>query len=146
MSILPDPTQVALNMVPFAVAIVGMYYIILKPLIAYLEDRDVAISSGLEEAEKIEIRIAEKMAAYEVELDKAKAEVATLRNDHRLEAQQAYEGVLAEARSAADSEIGEAITQIQTARSAAAKALKGSSEDLAQQVASQVLGREVAAR
>lgn len=146
MSILPDPTQMALNMVPFLVAIVGMYFIILKPLIAYLEERDSAIAGGLAEAEEIEVRISEKMEAYEVELVKARTEVATLRNDQRVEAQQAYDGVLAQARSAAEAEVGEALIQIEATRSAAAQTLKASSTELAQQVATQVLGREMAAR
>ena len=146
MSILPDPTQMALNMVPFLVAILGMYFIILKPLIAYLEERDSAIAGGLAEAEEIETRISEKMEAYEIELGKARAEVATLRNDQRAEAQQAYDGVLAEARSAAEAEVDEAIAQIEATRSAAAQTLEASSTELAQQVASQVLGREMAAR
>jgi F0F1-type ATP synthase membrane subunit b/b' len=146
MSILPDPTQMALNMVPFLVAILGMYFIILKPLIAYLEEREAAITGGRLEAEEIEVRIGEKMSAYEAELSRAKTEVAALRNDHRAEAQEAYSGVIAEARAEAEAEIAEAVTQIQATRSAAGETLKQGSTLLAQQVATQVLGRQVAAR
>jgi F0F1-type ATP synthase membrane subunit b/b' len=126
MSILPDPLQTALNMVPFLVAILGMYFIILKPLIAYLEEREAAISGGRIEADKIQGRIDEKMDAYEAELARAKVEVATLRGEQRAEAQVAYDGVMTQA--------------------AAAKTLKASSAQLATQVASQVLGRPLEAR
>ena len=86
------------------------------------------------------------MAAYEAELQSARAEVAALRMDQRAEAQAAYETVLAEARAAADSEINTALGEIAATREAAAKTLKTSSEELALQVAGRVLGREVAAR
>ena len=123
-----------------------IYFIILKPLFAYLEVGVAAISSGRTEAEGIEAQIAEKMAAYEAELDKAKGEIATLRNEQRAEAQAAYDGVLAQARTEADGQVGEAVTSIEATRAAAAQTLQGTSAELAQQVASQVLGRELAAR
>lgn len=146
MSILPDPLQTALNMVPFLVAILGMYFIILKPLIAYLEEREAAISGGRIEADKIQGRIDEKMDAYEAELARAKVEVATLRGEQRAEAQVAYDGVMGQARKSAEGEIDEALGAIEQTRSAAAKTLKASSAQLATQVASQVLGRPLEAR
>jgi len=146
MSILPDPMQMALNMVPFLAAVFGMYFIILKPLIAYLDERDAAIEGGRAEAEEIEARIGEKMATYEQQLATAKADVATLRNDQRAQAQSAYDAVIAQARTAAEAEINEAVVQISATRDAAAETLKASSEELATQVAGQVLGRQVASR
>ena len=53
MNIIPDPLQVLLNTVPFLVAIVGMYRIILRPMLDYLLGRDSAVSSGHDEAERI---------------------------------------------------------------------------------------------
>jgi F-type H+-transporting ATPase subunit b len=146
MSILPDPIQMALNMVPFAVAIVGMYFIILKPMIAYLEEREQAIRGGREEAEEIEARITEKMETYEAEVQSARAEVAALRMDQRAVAQAAYDEVIAAARAKADGQINEALVEIKATREAVAETLKSSSADLALQVAGRVLGREVAAR
>ncbi len=146
MSILPDPLQTALNMLPFLVAVVGMYYIILKPMIAYLAEREDAIKGGRAEAEKIEVRIIEKMATYDAELEGARAEVASLRMDHRAEAQAAYNGVIAAARAAAEVQISEALGEIHASRDAAAQTLRKSSEELAVQLAGQVLGRDLVAR
>lgn len=146
MSILPDPTQMALNMVPFLVAILGMYFIILKPLVAYLEEREAAITDGRLEAVEIEVRISEKMSAYEAELSRAKTEVAVLRNEHRAAAQEAYSEVIAQARAETEAEIAEAVAEIQAMRSAASETLMQSSAQLAQQVATRVLGRQVAVR
>jgi len=145
-NIIPSLLPMALNLLPFLVAIVGMYYIILKPMVAYLEERETAISQGLQEAEKIEAQIKERMVAYEAELERAKGEVAALRAERRAEAQAAYDEVLAGARSDAEAQIEAAVKKIDAARAAAATALKASSEDLAIQAAGQVLGRQLAAR
>jgi F0F1-type ATP synthase membrane subunit b/b' len=95
MNIIPDPLQVLLNTLPFLVAVVGMYRIILKPMLSYLLERDVAIKGGHTEAARIEGEIADRMAEYEAKLAAARDEIGTLRADKRAEAQGQYDVAIA---------------------------------------------------
>jgi len=146
MTIIPDPFQVFLNIFPFLVAILGMYHIILKPMVAYLDERNEAIEGGKSEAVAMEEQINDRVDAYDAELLRARQEIATLRADRRAEAQVAYDGVLDGVRTEADASITASLSEIQTARSAAEASLKTSVEELAASAADRVLGRELVTR
>jgi F0F1-type ATP synthase membrane subunit b/b' len=141
MNIIPDPLQVALNMLPFLVAIVGMYLIILKPMLTYLLEREVAIQSGHDEAARTETEINNRMAQYEQQLAEAREEVIALRASKRAEAQVKYDEVIAKARTQAEAQITSAVGEIGEARSAASIQLKVMSGEIADKIANQVLGR-----
>ena len=145
MNIIPDPLQVLLNTLPFMVAIVGMYRIILKPMLAYLLDRDLAISGGQDEAQRIEAEIKDRMTAYEEKLVDARAEIASYRAQKRAEAQQQYDDRVGAARAEAETQIEAALGEITAAKEAAASQLKTMSGEIADQVAGQVLGRPLSA-
>lgn len=144
MEIIPDLVQVLLNTIPFLTTVLGMYYIIFRPMIAYLEDRDLAIEGGRTEAAEIEEKIRARMNDYEERLAVARAEVSALRASRRIEAQAAYSAVVSEARAEADAKIAQVIGEISIARDAASTQLKGLSGEIADQVAGQVLGRSIA--
>jgi F-type H+-transporting ATPase subunit b len=143
MSIIPDPIAVLLNVVPFLIAIMGMYYIILKPMVAYLDERNEAIEGGKNEAAVIEERIVERTNDYDVQLAAARQQIAGLRSDRRAEAQDAYESVIADVRQETEGSIAKAIDEIQAARAGAEATLQQSADELANAVAERVLGREM---
>jgi len=145
MNIIPDPLQVLLNTLPFLVAILGMYRIILKPMLAYLLGRDVAIRVGHEEAARIEEEIKTRMADYEAKLLAARAEIASYRAEKRADAQQQYDERVGAARADAEAQIQTALGEIAAAKEAAASQLKTMSGDIAEQVAGRVLGRSLSA-
>ena len=145
MNIIPDPLQVLLNTLPFMVAILGMYKIILQPMLEYLLERTGAIKSGHDEAARIETQIQDRMADYESKLAQARDEIAVLRAEKRADAQSKYEAVVAEARTEAEAQIEGAIGEISAAKEAASAQLKTMSGDIADQVAGQVLGRPLSA-
>ena len=145
MEIIPNIQQVLLNMLPFLVAILGMYKIILKPMLDYLLDRAGAIKGGHDEAARVESQIQERMSEYEAKLAQARDEVTALRAEKRSDAQAKYETVVAEARSEAEAQIETAIGEINAAKEAASAQLKTMSGDIADQVAGQVLGRPLSA-
>ena len=145
MNIIPDWTQVLLNTVPFLVAIVGMYFIILKPMLNYLLEREEAVRGGHDEADRIETEIKDRMAEYERKLAAARAEVAAYSAEKRAEAHGEYETRVGAAREAAEAQIESALGEISAAREAASAQLKTMSSDIADQVAGQVLGRSLSA-
>ena len=150
MNIIPDlsfslTNLVLWNALPFLVALFGMYRIIFKPMLGYLEERDAAITEGKDEAGRIEERISARMKDYDSMLEQAKSDVTALRANRREEAQTAYDAVVARARQTADAMVKDAVREISTASDATAAELRTQADLLAQQVAGQVLGREVAA-
>lgn len=145
MNIIPDPLQVLLNTLPFLVAVVGMYMIILKPMLAHLLARETAISGGQDEAARIEAEIRDRMSAYDKRLVEARDEIATLRSERRAEAQAQYDEIVGKARSEAEAKVEAAVGEIAAAKDAAAVQLKAMSGEIAEQVAGQVLGRSMAA-
>ncbi len=145
MNIIPDPLQVLLNTLPFLVAVVGMYMIILKPMLAHLLARETAISGGQDEAARIEAEIRDRMSAYDKRLVEARDEIATLRSERRAEAQAQYDEIVGKARSEAEAKVEAAVGEIAAAKDAAAAQLKTMSGEIAEQVAGQVLGRSMAA-
>ena len=144
MSIIPNPVAVLLNILPFFLAIVGMYRIILKPMVAYLDERNDAIEGGKQEAADIEARITERADEYEARLAQARQTVSGLRADRRAESQGAYDAQIAQVRSDADTAISSALDEINAARTVAAATMKQNVDDLANAVAGRVLGRELA--
>lgn len=144
MSIIPDPVAVLLNILPFFLAIVGMYRIILKPMVAYLDERNDAIEGGKQEAADIEARITERADEYDARLAQARQTVSGLRADRRAESQEAYDAQIAQVRSDADTAISSALDEINAARAVAAATIKQNVDDLAKAVAGRVLGRELA--
>jgi F-type H+-transporting ATPase subunit b len=144
MEIIPDLVQVLLNTLPFLTTVLGMYYIVFRPMINYLEARDEAIQGGRAEAEAIEELIRQRMDEYEQRLAVARIEVTALRATRRVEAQAAYADVVSEARVEADAKVAQVVSEIAAARDAAKAQLKGLSGEFADQVAGQVLGRPIA--
>ena len=141
MNIIPDPLQVGLNMLPFLVTIVGMYLIILKPMVEYLLERAVAIQGGHDEAARIEAEITTRMSEYELQLAQAREEVVALRAAKRAEAQAKYDEVISQARAEAEVQIASAVGEIGVAQNAASTQLKVMSGEIADKIANQVLGR-----
>ena len=145
MNIIPDLLQVLLNTLPFLVAIVGMYRIILSPMLDYLLGRESAITSGRDEAARIEEEIARRMSEYDAKLAEARAEVAAIHAAKRADAQAKYDERVGQARAEAEAKIEAAVGEINVAREAASQQLKAMSGDIADQVAVQVLGRSLTA-
>ncbi len=145
MEIIPNMKQVLLNTLPFLVAILGMYTIILKPMLEYLLERTAAIKSGHDEAARIEKQIQDRMTDYEAKLAQAREEIAVLRAEKRADAQAKYDVAVAEARTDAEAKIEAALGEIGAAKDAASTQLQTMSGEIADQVAGQVLGRPLSA-
>ena len=106
-------------------------------------ERAAAISSGHDEASRIESQIQDRMSEYEAKLAQAREEIATLRAEKRADAQSKYDEVVASARADAETQIETALGEINVAKEAASAQLTSMSGEIADQVAGQVLGRSV---
>ena len=145
MDITPNPTIIALQVVPFLVTILGLYSIIFKLMLAHLEGREDAIDGAKGRAAELEKQLADRAAEYEAKLTAARAEMAELRASKRNEALAEADALVSAARAEAEAEIDAALSGVRAEADEARGALKGQAAVLAGHIASQVLGRPVAA-
>ena len=143
MSIIPDPILALLQVLPFLVLMLGLHFILFKPMLAYLEARDHATVGARHEAEALAAKAEAKLRDYEQALEKARNEVAEFRAARRAEAQKVYTAKVASAREAADKRLGSAMATIATESREARSQMGGRARALAVDAASQVLGRPV---
>lgn len=144
MEIIPTPFVVLLQLFPFGLTALALYYILFKPMLAYLDERTAAIEGERQKASQLEERVNARMAEYEARLEKAQAEVADLRTTRRAEAVAQYNALINEARQKAEAQVAVALEQLGTEREAARASLEQTAAGLGAQIATRVLGRDVA--
>lgn len=138
-----NPILIALQVIPFLVVLVGLHFIIFKPMLRLLADREKAIVQDRKDAEKLEGEVQQKMDELEERLAQAKAAANADRRERREEIRQREEEILAEARAEADQMVDQARAEIEREAEAARRTLREESETLARDVATSVLGRAV---
>ena len=144
MEIMPNPVMTALSAIPFLVTILGLYFIIFKPMLQYLDDRLKAMEGGAAEAQALEARITEQSAEYDEKLKAARTQLTELRTRLRAEAEAEVEARLSATRAEAEAEIEAARASIQAEADAARASLEDTARALAGNIAGQVLGKTVA--
>ena len=145
MEITPNPTLIALQVVPFMVTLLGLYVIIFKPMLAHLDGREDAIEGAKGRAAELQRQLAERAAEYEEKMNAARMEMAELRAARRTDALAEADALVSAARAEAEAEIEAAVSTVQAEAAQARGALKGQAAVLAGHIASQVLGRPVSA-
>ncbi len=143
-SFMPNPVMVGLQTVPFLLTVGGLHFLIFKPMLEYLEGRDDAIEGAGGRAKELEAKLAARAEEYEKKLHAAKVGINEMRAERRAVAASEAASIVAAARAEADAEIEAAIARITTERDAARSALATTSQQLADQIAAQVLGRAAA--
>lgn len=138
--------MILLQLVPFLVAIGGLYLIIFKPMLAMLAEREKNIHGFKREAELLQEEVAAKVTELETRLVEARAEASAERAQLRQQAADAEGEILAAARAQADQLLGEARSKIAEERDAASAQLRSSAATLSQQIAGAVLGRPVSGK
>lgn len=145
MEIFPTPALAAVMVVPFLVTFLALRFILFKPLVAYLEAREAARTHALEEARALETQVAERTADLHKRLEAAHSEMVAHRMAERAKALEIESEIIADARTTADAHIGRALTEIQQSAATARQSLGTTASTLSNEIAAQVLGRELRA-
>ncbi len=138
-----DPVLIVLQLFPFLAVLVGLHFIIFKPMLRLLEEREKNIVKDREVAALEEARVKEKMDELEEKLARAKAKANEERKTLREEIRRGEQEILDRARAEGDALVADARTQIETERKAASRALREETDALANEIATSVLGRSV---
>ncbi len=143
MRIIPDLTHTILLTIPFFVAIFGMYAILWRPLIDWMDEREGLESKAKKEAAELEDAAGDQLARIESRLAESQREAMELRSTARERALSKEAEIVAAAREKAEKRVDEEIQRLETEREAAQHALKETASSLSQAIASRVLGREL---
>lgn len=130
-----------LQVIPFLLAVVGLHFIIFKPMLANLKEREEGIHGLKKTAEGLQDQVEDRVAALEEKLAQARAEAAAERGRLRAEAAVAESGILDAAHARAVQIVKEAREELARDREAARAQLAASADELSRAIAAQVLGR-----
>jgi F-type H+-transporting ATPase subunit b len=145
MNVIPDPTLILLQAIPFGITLIALYFILFKPMLAYLDERADATIGARQKAKELEALAEEKALALQGELKKAQVEIGAIRTQSRNDALAEYNTIIEAARIEANQKIDAATAELAQETSSARQALRGAANDIASQIASQAIGRDLAA-
>lgn len=145
MEIFPQLLLVMLFLPAFLIAVGGGYIILWRPLLDWMNERDRAIHGSKAEADALDVAVAEAMAKVDVQLGSVRSELGDARQAARAEASAAEQALVGDAQAKAEARIDEATAQIASEAAAAREGLAEASRTIANEMATQVLGRQVEA-
>jgi F-type H+-transporting ATPase subunit b len=133
-----------LQMVIFAVFVIIMKPLLFEPLMKLFEERERRTEGAKVLARRMDERAGELLRRYESELDAVRRTAAEERDKIRAEAQRLEAKILAEARAEAAKFIDEGKKKLDVEKKTLRSELAQHAPQIAKDIASRVLGREIA--
>jgi len=143
MNIIPVPTLILLQLVPFLLTIFVLYFVLFKPMLAYLDERDEKIGGAKAKAISMQKQSADNMNVLKEKTTSLRKEINMLRSEARAKVMSEYNQTMYEARKEADKEIKENAKTILTDQNLVRAELKMQAQEVAKTIASKTLGRSV---
>jgi F-type H+-transporting ATPase subunit b len=128
----------------FLLMLLLLNQLLFKPYLRLREKRQEGIEGARTEAERMTAEADAKLADYETSLDQARTKAAGEARKIRAEASAHEREVTGAARAKATKALDEAQARVRTETDAARATLMPQAEAIAKQIASKLLGREVA--
>jgi F-type H+-transporting ATPase subunit b len=132
-------------LLPFLISFLALHFVLFKPLLRWLEQRDAATAGARAEAAALEAQVTERLGQLEERLDGARSASREIRAAARTRALEEEQALLGQARAQAERRIVAALASLEDERSAASQGLRGTVDALAGEIAAKVLGREIGA-
>jgi len=142
-SIIDLDGTVFVQLAMFFVAFGVLYVLVFKPMVALIEAREQAIDGAKDEAKHLEHDVREKQAAFENELRKVRSSGGEERDRLRTEGVELERKLLDTVRNETMSLVTDAKTRLAAEAGVARSELAAKNGDLAREIASKVIGREV---
>ncbi|MAA77633.1 MAG: hypothetical protein CL916_00110 [Deltaproteobacteria bacterium] len=143
MNIIPVPTLILLQLVPFLLSIFVLYFVLFKPMLKYLDERDEKIAGAKAKVLSMQKQSAENMGVLKEKTTSLRKEINMLRSEARAKVMNEYNKTIYEARKEADKEIKENAKKIHTNQDLVRAELKMKAQEVAKTIASKTLGRSV---
>ncbi len=142
-SIIDLDGTVFVQLAMFSIAFVVLYGLVFKPMVALLEAREEAIDGARDEAKRLDVEVKEKQASFEAELRKVRSASGEERDRLRAQGQDLERKLLETVRVETQTTLETARKQLDVEAQTARQRLEGTRAELARDIASKVLGREV---
>jgi F-type H+-transporting ATPase subunit b len=133
-----------LQFVNFIILLIILNKLLYRPLMNIIAERREAIEGSHARAKSLEADIEDKMQRYQEQLSEAKKAANEERNKLKKAANEEETKILSEAQGKATARLQAIKAQVGEEAAAASKTLKDESELLAGQIATKILGRELA--
>lgn len=133
-----------LQFLNFLVLLFVLNKLLYRPLLGILKQRRETIDGSHNKAKSLQGEIDEKMARYQAQLSDAKAAASQERSQLKQTAVVEETAILGEAQQKAAARLQVIKAQVSAEATEAGKTLKAEAKDLAGQIATKVLGRELA--
>ena len=143
MNIIPVPTLILLQLIPFLLTISVLYFVLFKPMLAYLDERDEKIDGAKEKALSMQKQSADNMSVLKEKTSSLRKEINMLRSEARTKVMDEYNQKMSEARKEADKEVKENASKILADQNFVREELKMKAREVANTIASRTLGRSV---
>jgi F-type H+-transporting ATPase subunit b len=131
------------QLVLFVVFTLLLKPILLDPMLKLFEEREKRIDGAKAQARRIDEKSAGALAKYEAEMNKARAAAGAERDRIRAEGIKREQEILAAVRAATAKTVDEGKRSVQAAAEKARTALRAEAGNMARDLATRVLGREV---
>jgi F-type H+-transporting ATPase subunit b len=142
-SIIDLDGTVFVQLAMFFIAFFVLRALVFKPMIALLDAREEAIDGAKDQAKRLEIEVKEKQATFDAELRKVRGASGEERDRLRAEGQELERRLLEKVRVETQKLVADAKTRLDGEAQLARQTLSGQRPELAREIASKVLGREV---
>ena len=144
MNIMPNALLIGLQLIPFLVTIASLYYIIFKPMMEYLEERNTRSLGATDNAKDLEKETHEMKTQIEARTQEAHKQASDKRAQARQELTNKYNTYVHEQRQIAEQKIHDAAREMEVEKAAAKQAIRAEAEKFASDIASKLVGRDVA--
>jgi F-type H+-transporting ATPase subunit b len=142
-SIIDLDGTVFVQLAMFFIAFFVLRALVFKPMVALLDAREEAIDGAKDQAKHLELEVKEKQASFEAELRKVRGASGEERDRLRAEGQDLERKLLEKVRVETLNLVNSAKTRLEGEAQVARQQLTASRSELARDIASKVLGREV---
>ena len=144
MNIIPVPTLILLQLIPFLVSIIVLHFVLFKPMLQYLEERNEKITGTKKSAIDLQQETQDKIQSLESQLKKVNKEIGERRSEERAKLMGHYNDRLHEARSEAEKGIKAQVEELAQEQAAARASMDEEANKIAALIATQTLGRSIA--
>lgn len=138
-----DPGLAILQAIPFLIAVIGLHFIIFKPMLALLAEREKNIFGFQNDADLLSEEVEAKADELDQKMAEARSRAKARREALRQETTHAEQDILARARRKVEDRLEGARARLTDQRTEAQAELRATTRQLAGDMATAVLGRAV---
>lgn len=138
-----DPIKILLHLLNFAILMVGLTFLLYKPILKFIQQRQKSIEEGFEEGKRMQEEAQEKAAEYQAKLAEADGEAQAIVDAAKADAEKEAKNILAEAKEQADLIKEQAEAKAQEQQRAAMNEVKDQIAEVVVSLTEELVEREI---